>query len=233
MRATTGLLLACVTLLGCDLPRDARGSLRRIEGDVLRVGVAGDGPWARVRDLDEGPPDGVEVALVQLLAERLRARVEWEQGEQEDLLEALGRGGLDLVVCGLTDDTPWAKEVALTQPYATVRIVVAGPPAAATVEDLKGLDVEVQDPLHAGLVEAKGGRAVSPESDLAALVALPDWALEGTDLVPSRVVLREERHVLAAAPGETAWLVRLDRFLHEARSLVPELLRQRRGGATR
>jgi polar amino acid transport system substrate-binding protein len=215
-----------VTLLGCDLPRDARGTLGRVEGGVLRAGVSGDGPWARAGE--DGPPEGVEVALVERLAEQLRARVVWERGDQDDLLAALERGGLDLVVCGLTDDTPWAKSVALTRPYATARVVVAGPPAAAALDDLSGQDVEVDDPLHAALVEAKGGRPVPAGSGVAALRALPDWALDETDLVPSRVVLHEERHVLAAPPGETAWLVRLDRFLHEAESLVPRLLR---GGA--
>lgn len=211
-----------VLLAGCDLPRDMDGTLERVTGGTLRVGVAGDGPWARLAGEHAA---GVEAALVRRAARRLDARVHWVAGQPDDLLAALERGHLDLVVGGLLDTTPWRDRVGLTRPFAQVHLVVAGPAWAHTVKDLHERVVAVDEPLAAALVEQAGGRAVPPEGS-ADLVALADWQLElRDDLVPTQVVLRTERHVLATPPGENAWLLWLDRFLHDEAVGLPALLR--------
>jgi hypothetical protein len=71
------------------------------------------------------------------------------------LILALEHGTLDLVIGGLTADTPWTKHAAITKPYA-----------------------------------------------------------EATDPTGERVQL-----VMAARPGENAFLLRLERFLRERGSL--------------
>ncbi len=225
MRASSVALLAVllVALVGCDLPRDMDGTLERVTGGTLRVGVAGRSPWARMAG-EHG--EGVEAALVRRAARSLDARVRWAAGHADDLFAALERGHLDVVVGGLTEDTPWRDRVGLTRPYAEVRLLVAGPPWAHGVEELDERVVAVEAPLAAALVERQGGRAAPPDSP-ADLVALPDWRLEGRDdLAPTQVVLRVERHVMATAPGENAWLLWLDRFLQAHAGDVPALLRE-------
>jgi ABC-type amino acid transport substrate-binding protein len=103
----------------CGLPRDADGTLDRVRGGVLRVGVEDAPPWVVA---PPAPPDaaprGVEPALAEGLARELGARPEWRRDSEARLLTALHRRELDLVVAGLTDDSPWKGEVALTKPYA-------------------------------------------------------------------------------------------------------------------
>ena len=141
------LLLTLPVLAGCHFPDDPDGTLDRVQNGQLRAGLSAREPWTRVVD---GKPAGPEVRLVEDFAAELSARVEWTVGSESDLFEALKKRDLDLVVGGLTDDTPWKDKVGLTEPY------------------LK-LDA--------------GGRT--------------------------------ERHIIAVAPGENRWLLRLEEFLRD------------------
>lgn len=79
-------------------------------------------------------PAGVEAVLIEEVAGKLGATVEWKVGGESELLEALERRELDVVVGGLTSDTPWKNRVGLTGPYLTTGYgrraehVVAVPP---------------------------------------------------------------------------------------------------------
>ena len=120
---------------------------------MLRVGVSHNPPHTEVQDAAE--PSGAEVTLVRDFAALLPAEIEWTMGGEEMLILALERGDLDLVVGGLTSDTPWTEHAAITKPYA-----------------------ETTDP-------------------------------EG----------KKVKLVMAARPGENAFLLRLERFLRERGSL--------------
>jgi ABC-type amino acid transport substrate-binding protein len=113
--AATALLVAAAAA-GCTLPRDSDGTLDRVRGKTLRVGLADSPPWVVARG---DSVSGVEVRLVGALAEELHARPEWHRGSESGLLEALHERELDVVVGGLTADSPWAKRVAFTEPYQT------------------------------------------------------------------------------------------------------------------
>ncbi|MDB4890023.1 MAG: ABC-type transporter, periplasmic subunit family 3 [Gemmatimonadetes bacterium] len=114
MRATVALIALTAS---CALPRDANGTLSRVRGGVLRVGVSLNGPWTMRSD---SSLTGSEVLLVGELARQLGARPVWRVGPESTLLEALEARELDLVIGGLTGTTPWAGRVALTRPYETV-----------------------------------------------------------------------------------------------------------------
>ncbi|WP_282944002.1 transporter substrate-binding domain-containing protein [Cellulomonas endometrii] len=119
-RILGGLLLAALLLTGCagGFPADPDGTLDRVTGGVLRVGVSENPPWT-VADSDTDP-SGLEVDLVREFAATRDAEVQWVPGNEEVLLGRLERGELDLVVGGLTAASPWSDQAALTSPYATV-----------------------------------------------------------------------------------------------------------------
>jgi polar amino acid transport system substrate-binding protein len=108
--------LAC-TLLACQLPRDADGTLDRIRRErIARIGIAEAPPWSSVAI---GTVNGVEPALVTEMLRRLGASPRWVRGGESDLLRDLRKRRLDLVIGGLTDSAPWSKEVAFTTPFYT------------------------------------------------------------------------------------------------------------------
>jgi polar amino acid transport system substrate-binding protein len=115
--------------VACSLPRDADGTLERVAGKPLRVGVIVEPPW--VTDT-EGVIGGVEATLAHMIASDVGAReVTWVRAPEHALMEALHERRLDLVIGGLTADSPWSDQVALTRPYAEVNgkpHVLAAPP---------------------------------------------------------------------------------------------------------
>ncbi len=116
MRALTVVLLA-FALTACGLPRDPEGTLERVEGSSMRVGVTDSPPWVVIT---EGEPTGVEAELLQHLARDLDAQIEWVEGSESEILEQVEQGHLDLAIGGFTADNPWAKEVTFIQPYFTL-----------------------------------------------------------------------------------------------------------------
>src|SRR5690625_4790157 len=62
-------------------------------------------------------PAGTEVELVADFAASRQAQVEWVIGGEENLISQLAEGDLDLVIGGLTADSPWQDMAALTRPY--------------------------------------------------------------------------------------------------------------------
>jgi polar amino acid transport system substrate-binding protein len=123
------LTLVALGAMACGLPRDSNGTLERVRGHVLRAGVSPHPPWDSVT---AGAVSGVEPRLVDELARGLGARAVFRVGTESELLEALERRDLDVVVAGLHDDSPWKGRVALTRPYHTdstrgIRYVMATP----------------------------------------------------------------------------------------------------------
>lgn len=125
-----GLLAAC----GVSIPTDPDGTLERVTGGTLRVGVSPNPPWTEVRG--DAEPTGTEVTLIKEFASTLPTEVSWSVGGEEALIKRLEIGELDLVIGGLTADTPWEEHVAITKPYGEatgpdgkrIKLVMAAPP---------------------------------------------------------------------------------------------------------
>jgi polar amino acid transport system substrate-binding protein len=118
------LLLAVTTILaasGCTgtIPRDAQGTLERASGGTLYVGATSNAPWTEVTDA--GEVSGIEADLVADYAASIDARIEWRTAAVSDLALQMEHDELDLVIAGLTADTPWADRIAPTRPYRVVR----------------------------------------------------------------------------------------------------------------
>lgn len=115
-RALMAAPVLAVALTGCvaHYPADPYGTLERVTDGVLRVGVSHNEPFTSVL----GPvPSGREVELVEDYADTLGAQVEWTAEGEEELVDQLEHGRLDMMVGGLTQQTPWQQKVGLTRPY--------------------------------------------------------------------------------------------------------------------
>ncbi|MET0735677.1 MAG: hypothetical protein ABWY55_08545 [Microbacterium sp.] len=116
--ATVALLLTGV-LAGCGaIPSDPEGSLDRITDGVLRAGASPSGTLVVV--VDDGDVTGPLADLVEGFAEDRGARVEWTVDSEEDLVDGLEAGDLDLAIGGMTDATPWGERVSVTRGYDAI-----------------------------------------------------------------------------------------------------------------
>lgn len=117
------VVLALLVLTACGtIPRDPDGTLERVRSEgVLRVG-ASDGAERVEVHVEQGEREaqvrGAEADLVAGFAEQIGAEVEWTIGGETELMHAMQRGELDVIVGGLHSDSPWADVVSLTRPYA-------------------------------------------------------------------------------------------------------------------
>jgi polar amino acid transport system substrate-binding protein len=219
--------VAALMLAGCGLPLDPEGTLERIEGGRMLVGVTEEPPWTI---LQETTPSGAEAELVERLAADVDASVEWVDGSEESLLSALEKRELDLVIGGLTQEDPWSAQVGFTRPYFEVDIVLGVPAGEPPPSDIDGLEVTVETGTEtAQLVEDAGGIPVrvSDVTSASGPVVAEDWLLRTMGYQLTEIVLTVEKHVMAAAPGENAWLVRVERFLRSQAEEIAALLESR------
>jgi polar amino acid transport system substrate-binding protein len=220
------VVLVAVVVGGCGIPRDPESTLDRVRGGILRAGITASDPWTT---LEGGRPGGVEVELVERFADELGARVEWVDGSEAELIAALEVRELDLVVGGLTSDTPWQAKAAITRGYATTRVVVAVPASQPVPDDIAGLRVAVETGTDAaGILEDKTDAIPVRVPDVTQVkdsaVAIDEWLLDNLDLRDTGVHLSKVEHVMATPMGENAFLVRLERFLIAHQAEVPALL---------
>ena len=212
-------------IVACGLPLDPEGTLDRVEGGTLRVGVVPHTPWTDPSDGGRG----VEVDLVRRFAEEVGARVRWTWGPPDELLGALEHRAVDMVIGGLIDVDPSLAAVGMSRPYLTTRLVVGAPEDMLPVESIGGRRVMVEKGTEAeGLVLAQDA-VVVPVEELhrpEGLAAAQQWLLDDYGLADTGIWLAEHHHVMAVAPGENAFLVRLERFLADQDPTIAGLLRR-------
>ena len=222
------VLLTAMLLAGCTIPQDPEGTLDRVTGGTMRVGVTSAEPWVTI---EGGSYDGVEVELVRRFARELGAEIEWTTGSEEELIGALHERKLDLVIGGLTKKSPWKKQVSLTRPYISTRIVVGFPPGAPQpADDLKGLSVQVERGTDAeGLLDRKTDATPVAVEELrrGEPAAADEYLLSDLGLRESGTRLAKVKHVMAVVAGENAFQVRLERFLLDANPEVRRLLHEK------
>lgn len=222
------LILSLMLVAGCNsLPRDPVGTLKRVQGGRLRVGLVESPPWVVCNGSE---PSGAEVALVRQLAQELNTTPEWHWGGEQQQMEALEHYELDLVVAGLDTETPWKKSVGLTSPYFEERVTVGVPASVPQPQSLKGLNVFVKNgDATASYLESKDAVPVRVDELTQAggkAVAAPEWELSKLGLMKTEFELFTEEHVMATPPGENGWLKRVDEFLHNHGSQTINLLQQ-------
>ncbi|HMQ53284.1 MAG TPA: transporter substrate-binding domain-containing protein [Anaerolineae bacterium] len=201
-------------LSSCTFPQDPHRTLDTVRGGTLRVGLVDNAPWAKQGREDQA--SGVEVDLVNQMADDLDAEVNWVWGLEQDHMTALENFELDLVIGGLTQSTPWQAHVGLTKSYFENEISVGVPPERETISTLDGQEVAVEiGAATAAYLEKEGAipvRVLHPE-ETGLPVAAAAWQLESWGFQLTEFKLHEEHHVLALPPGENAWLTYLEDFL--------------------
>lgn len=133
LAALLAVLALALTGCGLSMPSDLDGTLKKVSGSILRVGVSENARWVQLDP--ESEPSGVEPDLVRAFAQSINAEIDWVSGAEHELIDQLKHGELDLVVAGLAADSPWVKHAALTKPYGktinergkTVKHVMAAP----------------------------------------------------------------------------------------------------------
>lgn len=116
-RAAVLVFAVILAMLGAcgSIPRDPQGTIDRVrETGVLRVGAS---PSQNRVEVDGDRVSGTEADLVMGFAQSLGAQVRWQIGGEEELVEAMEEGELDVLAGGLTAKSPWADKVGLTRPY--------------------------------------------------------------------------------------------------------------------
>jgi polar amino acid transport system substrate-binding protein len=218
-----------IAFAGCQFPRDPEGTLNRVTGGVMHVGVSQSEPWVRTEGGKE--PGGVEVELLERFARTIDARIEWVHGSESDLMDALHGRKLDVVIAGLTRRSEWQRIAALTRPYLTTKVVIAAPDqrtADELSEDLGGrrIAVEANSPEAAKLSMDTDAvpREVDDPAKAAGPVVVDDFLLDDLGLVATDAELDEHEHCMAVAMGENAFLVKLDRFLLDREREASQIL---------
>ncbi len=218
------VIVVALASVGCGIPRDPEGTLDRVRGATMHVGVTDNPPWV---ELGEGAPTGLEVELVERFAAGIEAEIEWIEGSEEELFAALEVHELDLVVGGITSVSPWASVAALTHPYLTTACLVAVPEGHEPPDDIAGLEVGVESSSELeGLLRRTDARVIEVE-DIAAhegAVAIDNYLLDDLDVVDTGVRLGETDHVFAVPMGENDWMTTIERFLLERPDDIEELL---------
>jgi len=103
-----------LTLAACDpYPKDPGHTLAQIQQlGMMQVGVLEAPPWTNQEN-----GGGIEAEIIQEFADSLNVAIQWHDLSMHKAVKKIKEGELDLVVGGITADTPYAKEVGLTRPY--------------------------------------------------------------------------------------------------------------------
>lgn len=149
-RAALTTVVLVLTGCGVSIPTDPDGTLERVTGGTLRAGASPDGSLVTV---DAGVVGGPLADLVEGFAASRDARVSWSVASEEDLVDDLGSGRLDLAIGGMTEDTPWIDRVSVTRAYPGI----AGSGGAPVVVLLPLGENAMQAALEAYLDEETAG----------------------------------------------------------------------------
>lgn len=112
-----GVLLLVAAGCQSSFPADSQGSLERVTGGELRIGIAENPPFTEVAP--DGAFSGSEVELITAYAETIDAEIHWVPAGENALAAEMVEGNIDLVIGGLASDVPWTSEIALTRPYTS------------------------------------------------------------------------------------------------------------------
>lgn len=146
LRLATSLVLAALLLPACGTfgsrrPKDAeRGLGRIVDTGELRVGMSGQQPPLNMTNR-QGELFGMEVALARVLARSMGVEAKLVRRPFGELLDALDRGEVDLVMSGMTITPERGRRATFVGPYYTSgKAVLTRRPELAAAQAPQDLD---------------------------------------------------------------------------------------------
>ncbi|WP_341579688.1 hypothetical protein [Microbacterium schleiferi] len=103
-----------VALTACGVPADPDGTTTQVQGAVLRAGAS---PSEGEVVINGRRVSGPLADLIDGFAADMDARVVWTIGSEEQLVDALENGTLDVAVGGMSAQTPWVDRAGVTREY--------------------------------------------------------------------------------------------------------------------
>lgn len=114
--AAGSILLASVTVIGCASMSPSSGS--RAVPNELRIGTATNYPPLAFKA--DGQMQGVEVDFAQKIAQELSVKVSLIETPWEQLIPALEKGQIDVIMSGMSITADRSQRVQFTVPYLNV-----------------------------------------------------------------------------------------------------------------
>ncbi len=214
-----------VALTGCRYPVNIERPMADMEGGELNIGLSESPPW--VIDTDQGPA-GLEVEIIQALAENMGATINWHWGSEGNLLAALSQYQLDLVIGGLTQDSNVSALAAPTKAYYQSHYSVGVPEGSSLPSNLEGIEVVIPAVNHIAHALKKEGAVPRPTSEPGAqgqAVANPSWWLRAHGYQVGDWEIATDHHVMALPNGENAWMLAVQRHLNSYPDIEQNLQR--------
>ncbi len=109
--AALAFVAALLCLAACDLPRDPNGTMNRVRGGTLVVGIVEGSSYA---SLGASEATGEDADLARRVADTFGAEPRWTRGTADQMVAALDDGAVDLAIGGIPRRAPWTTRVALT-----------------------------------------------------------------------------------------------------------------------
>jgi ABC-type amino acid transport substrate-binding protein len=208
------LALALFVSAGCEFPRDAAGTLERVQREgVLRAGYSVRPPWVEETG---ARPAGIEPRLIEAFAAARGARVEWTRGAESALIDALRGHRIDVAVGGFEKRSPLVSHAAASQVFRRTAIVIA----VADEREAATFKPQGQTIAHAtgrpdlaALIAGQGAKPEAVAQPGGRAAAVYDFEAQSLGLKPTSITLATREHVVLVAQGESRLLYELDRFL--------------------
>lgn len=198
-------------------PKDPNNTLEKAKQAQLRIGAMHAPPWVII---EGNTVTGTEAEIVQGFAQKIQTDIDWIIGSESELMSLLEAYELHIVIGGLTTASPWKQQVALTNPYSEVKIMVGAPQDMPIPDNIKGKEVGVRkNSVIAVYVKQNKGKPVLLDStalrEYDGLIADDEHRLQQLPVKIADWSLATEKHVMAVPKGENHFLVTLEKYLNE------------------
>lgn len=198
-----------VIFFECDhYPKDDRGTLKRVTGNILIAGVTENPPYII---LDDEQPRGIEVDMIREFAGTLNADIRWVTGPEETIFKLLAKGKVDIAAGGFTNHSPWKKEVYFVNPHDTVVYTWAVPAGTSLPQRLISKKIYIRNGSAAGAFVSEKAEIIYKDSLewTEPLIADTENELKKHGYTLSGKKLKEVHISFAIRNGENAFLKKL------------------------
>lgn len=201
------ILAACCffMVMSCgEYPRDAGDTLHKVRNRVLRVGYAG--------GMDSLPPaDAAGKSILEKVAGITGARVQWQEGNQLQLLKMLEEDLLDVVMGGFIKGSILEKGAGWTKPYYVEEIYLAAPGGKPVPSKPGKLMVQADPGTNAAWVARQAGCVLMPGHSRATPYKVADRRTIPPGWHMADSPLEKLEHVFGVRKGENAFVALIEK----------------------